>query len=75
MEQWNGNENIISIENETCEIFLNDVLMEKMFENYPSLEIESDKVYQNEKEKWKWTFSCMLRKLNGDLTVEIIWKY
>jgi len=25
--------------------------MEKMFENYPSLEIESDKVYQNEKEK------------------------
>ncbi len=53
MEQWNENENIISIENETCEIFLNDVPMEKMFENDPSLEIESNKVYQNEKEKMK----------------------
>jgi hypothetical protein len=27
--------------------------MEKMFENDPSLEIESNKVYQNEKEKMK----------------------
>ncbi len=53
MEQWNENENIISIENETCQIFLNDVLMEEMFENYLSLEIESNIVYQNEKEKMK----------------------
>ncbi len=53
MEQWNENENIISIENETCQIFLNDVLMEEVFENYLSLEIESNIVYQNEKEKMK----------------------
>ncbi len=53
MEQWNENENIISIENETCQIFLNDVLMEEVFENYLSLEIESNIVYQNEKEPLK----------------------
>jgi hypothetical protein len=27
--------------------------MEEMFENYPSLEIESNKLYQKEKEKMK----------------------
>ncbi len=53
MEQWNENENIISIENETCESFFNDVPMEEMFENYPGLELESNKVYQNKKEKMK----------------------
>jgi hypothetical protein len=27
--------------------------MEEMFENYPGLELESNKVYQNKKEKMK----------------------
>jgi hypothetical protein len=38
MEQSNENENIISTKNETCENFLNDVLMGKKIDNYFSLE-------------------------------------
>jgi hypothetical protein len=42
------NENIMSTKNETCGIFLNDVLMEEMFEDYPSLETKSNRVLKNE---------------------------
>jgi hypothetical protein len=30
--------------------------MEKLFENYLNLEIESNKVTEMKKKKWKWTF-------------------
>jgi hypothetical protein len=33
------------------EFFLNDVLMEEMFEDYPSLETKSNRVLENEEEK------------------------
>jgi len=39
MDQLNENENIISTKNETCEVFLNDVLMEEMFEDYLHLKL------------------------------------
>jgi hypothetical protein len=52
--------------------FFNDVLMEEMFKDYPSFEIESNRIPKKEKEKWKWTFkSCMFKKLNGNLMVEM----
>jgi hypothetical protein len=53
MEQSNGNENIISTENETNEFFLNDVPMEKMSKNYLGLEIKSNKILNNEGERMK----------------------
>jgi hypothetical protein len=39
MEKSNKNENIISTKNETCEIFLIDVLIEEMFEDYLNLKL------------------------------------
>ncbi len=40
----------MSTKNETRGIFLNDVLMEEMFEDYPSLETKSNRVLENEEE-------------------------
>ncbi len=38
-------------ENKTYQIFHNDVSMEKLFENYLNLEIESNKVIEMKKKK------------------------
>jgi len=38
--------------------------MKKMFENYPNLEIESNKVIENEEEKMKMNLSkCTFKKI------------
>jgi hypothetical protein len=39
MKKSNKNENIISTKNETCEVFLNDIFMEEMFEDYLNLKL------------------------------------
>jgi hypothetical protein len=53
MEKLVENENISSTENQMCVIYLNDVLMKKMFKYYFTLEMESKKVSKNEKEIMK----------------------
>jgi hypothetical protein len=51
-----------STKNETCGIFFNDVPMEEMFENYPSLETKNNRIPENEEEKWKWTIKSYMLK-------------
>jgi hypothetical protein len=44
--------------------------MEKLFENYPNLEIDATKILKMKKKKWKWTFKNACFKKNVDLMVE-----
>ncbi len=53
-----------------CQILHNDVPVKKLFENYPNLEIKSNKVIENSEESMKMNFkTACLRKLNVDLMV------
>jgi predicted O-linked N-acetylglucosamine transferase (SPINDLY family) len=53
MEESIENENISLTKNQMFVIYLNDVPMKKMLKDYFTLEIESNKVSKNEKERMK----------------------
>jgi hypothetical protein len=53
MEESIENENISLTRNQMCVIYLNDVPMKKMLKDYFTLEMESNKVSKNEKERMK----------------------
>jgi hypothetical protein len=51
MEQSFANENVISGNNETIEICMNDVVLENKFEENPSLQIETSRNLENGNEE------------------------
>ncbi len=70
MVQWNENENIIIVENES-EINFNDIIMikehvEGKLENNPSLQIKNNKNFKNEKKPKSISRNYMLEGKNED---------
>jgi hypothetical protein len=51
MEQFSTNENMISGNNETIEICINDVILEDLFEENPNVQTETSSNLKNDKEK------------------------
>jgi len=50
------NENIISTNYQTCDVFFNDIPKEELSKGYHSLEIEFKKIPKHEKKKMKLNF-------------------
>ncbi len=51
MEQSSTNENVMSGNNETIEICMNDVVLENRFKKNPSVQIETSRNPKNDNEK------------------------
>ncbi len=51
MEQFSTNENMISGNNETIEICINNVILEDLFEENPNVQTETSRNLKNDKEK------------------------
>ncbi len=58
---------MISIEIDICEVFFNDVLLEKLLEKIAVWKQKLVKFLEMKKKEWEKTFkNCVLKKLNGD---------
>jgi len=51
MEQFSTNENMISGNNETIEICINNVILEDLFEENPNVQTETSRNLKNDNEK------------------------